>query len=137
VADIVYLMLIMVNSQDDQFLLDQSQVQQNQIENYLGSDDLVSAKRAADLAVNLTQQVLKMRPTDTAVLDKAKIAKAYDLLVGALISALGQDYEMARGLAEQAITKANEAAQLDGSIADTANHLKEKAIEILNQIVGK
>lgn len=135
VADIVYLMWIIVNNQDDQLLLSQAEAEQNQIEKYVTANDLVSAKRAAELAVNFTQQAAKILPEDNQVLAKAKIARAYTYLVDAFIRALEKNYVLARDLVQQTIAKAEEAVPLDPAVSEEAAHLKSRALEILEQIV--
>lgn len=137
VSGIVYLMLVIINSKDSQFLIAQANAQIAQIENYLGGNDVASADRAAKLAVDMTQQVLKLLPTDLVVLGTAKIAKAYSLLVSSFIAALESRYADARDLANQTIAKADEAWQANHDTETVAKHLKDKANEILTQIAAK
>lgn len=137
VAEIVYLMMLITKSEDSNFLLSQSVAQVAQIENYLGVKDVASADRAAKLAVDMTQQAIKLLPGDSTAMGKAKIAKAYSLLVSAFIAALESRYTDARDLASQTITKATEAWQADQTTQPVAKHLKDKANEVLNQIRGK
>lgn len=137
VAEIVYLMLVIINSKDLQFLISQSEAQMAQIEIYLGENDIASGNRAATLAVDMTQQALKLLPADAVVLGTAKIAKAYSLLVSSFIAALESRYADARDLANQTIAKADEAWQVNHDTEIVARHLKDKANEILTQIAGK
>ncbi len=139
VAKIIYLTLVIINSQDMAFLSSQADAQISQIENYLSGNDVVSADRSAKLAVDLTQQALKLSadPSDAEVLSKAKIARAYSLLVSSFVAALESRYGDARELANQTITKADEAWQVNHDTETVTKHLKDKAAEILAQLEGK
>lgn len=137
VSEIVYLILTIINSKDSQFLITQAEAQIAQIENYLGGNNVAGADRAAKLAVDMTQQALKLLPTDPVVLGTAKIAKAYSLLVSSFVAALEARYSDARDLANQTIAKADEAWQVNHDTETVAKHLKDKANEILVQIAGK
>ncbi len=134
VAEILYLILVIMNGKDTQFLVDQSEAQMAQIELYVASSDVKSAKRASELAVDLTQQAYRNLPDNNVVLGAAKIAKGYDALVDAFIYALKKDYVKATELANLVITKADEAWQANNETQPIARHLKDRAREILAQI---
>jgi len=149
VAEIVYLLMTIINGNDENFLITQANAQIAQIENYLGGNDVASADRSAKLAVDMTQQALKLSttavtatpalvlPSAAVVLGTAKIAKAYSLLVSSFIAALESRYADARDLANQTIAKADEAYQANPDTETLAKHLKDKANQILIQIAGK
>lgn len=134
VAEILYLMKLILNGKQTQFLITQSEHQMAQIELYLNDKKVAQAKRASELAYDLTQQALANSPENNVVLAAAKIAKAYDLLVDAFIAGVKQDLEQARSLAELTKTKATEAWEADNSTQDIARHIKDRADEILAQL---
>lgn len=134
VAEILYLMKIILKGKDTQFLISQSEAQMAQIEMYIGAKKIANAKRAAELGNDLSQQALKNRPDDKIVLAAAKIAKAYQLLVDAYIAGLQKKNDQAKELAEQAKTKATEAWEANNDIQTIAKHIKTRADEIIAQL---
>jgi len=133
-SEILYLMRIILRGSDTQFLVQQAELQMAQIELYIGSKNVLSAKRASELAYDLTQQALKNAPDNNVVLGAAKIAKAYDLLVNAFIAGLQDNTEEARTLAEQCKVKATEAWEINNEVQEIAGHIKARADEILSQL---
>lgn len=134
VAEILYLMRIILRGKDIQFLLSQSEAQMGQIELYVGAKNVAAAKRAAELAVDMTQQALRLQPANNVVLGAAKLARAYQYLVDAFIAGILKKPEDAKSLANQAIAKADEAIAANKDITSIAEHIKERAKEILGQL---
>lgn len=136
VAEILYLMTVIRNGKDTQFLIDQSQAQMAQIEIYIAANNLVSAKRASELAVDITQQAYQNAPTNKVVLGAAKLGRAYDFLVDSLIAALQKRSDEAKLLANNAITKATEAWEANNDLQPIARHIKDLANQILSKLNG-
>ncbi len=134
VSQILYLLKIILNGKDTQFLLSQSELQMAQIEVYIGAQNITAAKQAAELAVDITQQAYKNLPTNNVVLGAAKLARAYDYLVNAFVTAVQQKYDEAYQWAQQAIAKATEAWEVNHDIQTIARHIKDRANEIISQL---
>lgn len=134
VAEILYLMKIILNGKNTQFLLSQAEAQMAQIEVYIGDKNVTNAKRSAELANDLGQQALKNKPDDKVVLAAAKIAKAYQLLVDAFIAGIQKKNDQAKDLAEQSKTKATEAWEANNDLQPIAKHIKTRADEIIAQL---
>jgi hypothetical protein len=134
VAEIMYIMEIILNSKNTQFLLDQAETQMSQIDVYIGNNDPIPAKRASELAVDITQQAYKNKPDDAVVLGVAKLARAYNFVVNAYLAAIQQKYSEAENWAKQAISKATEAWEVNNDVQQVARHIKDRANEILSQI---
>lgn len=134
VAEILYLMKIILKGKDTQFLISQAEAQMAQIELYIGAKNIGAAKRSAELGNDMSQQALKNRPDDKIVLGAAKIAKAYQLLVDAYIAGIQKKNDQAKDLAEQAKTKATEAWEANNDIQSIAKHIKTRADEIIGQL---
>ncbi len=134
VAQILYILAVIRNGSDSQFLLDQAQAQIDEIDIYVASNELQAAKAASQFAVDTTQQALKNMPTNNVVLGAAKVARAYDYLVNSYISAVAKNTADATTWANQAIAKATEAWQANNAIQPIAKHVKDSANEILTQL---
>jgi hypothetical protein len=133
VAEIMYLMLVIRNDQDVQFLINQVESQLAQIDVYMSANNLVSAKRAASLAVDISQQAYQLTPADPVVLGAAKLARAYDYLMNAYISALQDDFVTAKDWIAKTLTKADEASAANDQVLEIADHIKFRANELLAQ----
>jgi hypothetical protein len=133
VAESLYLLQIILRGEDTGFLVDQAEKQWGQIEPYLEANDVENAHRASDLAVNITQQAIKIAPADQLILAKAKIARSYQLLVDSLIAVLEGNKTEAIELSKQAITKAEEAKQLSIDVTELSTHLVQQANEVIRQ----
>lgn len=136
VAQSVYLLKVILNGSNTQFLLDQSEAQMSQIEVYIGASKPLIAKKASELAVDMTQQAYKNMATNNVVLGAAKLARAYDYVVNAYISALQKKYDEAYQWGQQAISKATEAWEANHDIQAIAKHIKDRAHEIIAQLPG-
>ncbi len=134
VAEIMYLLIVIKNGKDTQFLIDQAESQMAQIEIYIAATDPVGAKKASELAFDVTQQAYKNKPDDKVVLGVAKLAKAYDFLVNAYIMALQKKNSEAIDWANQAISKATEAWETNNDLQPLARHIKDNANKILSQM---
>lgn len=134
VAEIMYIMKVILNGANTQFLISQAEQQMIQIDVYIGANNPVMAKRAAELSVDMTQQAYKNLPEDIVVLGAAKLARAYDFLVNAYMAGISQSYTEAKDWADQAIAKATEAWEVNNEIQPLARHIKDKANEIISQI---
>jgi len=134
VAEIMYIMKVILNGTNTQFLISQAEMQMVQIDVYIGVNNPVSAKRAAELSVDMTQQAYKNLPEDNVVLGAAKLARAYDYLVNAYMAGISQSYTEAREWADKAIAKADEAWEANNETQPLARHIKDKANEIISQI---
>lgn len=134
VAEIMYLMAVIRNGGDTQFLLNQADLQMAQIEIYIGGINPIAAKRAAELGVDMTQQAYNNMPTNNVVVSAAKLARAYDFLVNSYISGIQKKYDDAKNWANQAIAKATEAWEANNEIQSIAKHIKDSAKNIINQI---
>ena len=134
VAEIFYLLIIIRQGGDTQFLLNQAELQMAQIEAYIAGNQPLLAKRAAELSVDMTQQAMKNMPDNNVVIGAAKLARAYDFLMNAFITGIQKDYVAAKSWAEQAIAKATEAWEANNDIQPIAKHIKDRANEIISQI---
>jgi S-layer homology domain len=137
VADMMYLLILIKDSKDTQFLLHRAEAELAQIEVYIAANKVANAKRSSELAVDLTQQALKNMPDNNVVLGAAKLAKAYDLLVQSFILGIQKNNTEAATVANQAIDKATEAWQANNATQPIAKHIKDRANEILAQVGGK
>ena len=136
VAEIFYLMDVIRQGKDTQFLLNQSESQMAQVEIFIAAGNAESAKRAAELSVDMTQQAYKNMPDNNVVLGAAKLARAYDFLVNSFVTALQQKNQEATDWANQAIAKATEAWEANSELQPLARHIKDRANEILAQITA-
>lgn len=134
VAQSVYLLKIILNGKDSQFLLDQSELQMAQVETYIGAGKPLAAKKASELSVDITQQAYKNMPANNVVLGAAKLARGYDYLVNSFITALQKKNEESYQWAQQAISKATEAWEVNHDIQPIAKHIKDRANEIIAQL---
>jgi len=134
VAEILYIMSTIVNGKNTQFLISQAEAQMSQIDIYVGNNDPLAAKRASELAVDMTQQAYKNMPDDKVVLGAAKLARAYEFVVNAYLNAIQQKYPEARDWANQAIAKATEAWEVNNDTQKIARHIKDRANEINSQL---
>ncbi len=134
VAEIMYIMKVILNGANTQFLITQAEHQMIQIDIYIGANNPVAAKRAAELSVDMTQQAYKNMPEDVVVLGAAKLARAYDYLVNAYMAGISQSYAEAQEWADKAIAKATEAWEANNETQELARHIKDKANEIISQI---
>jgi len=136
VADMIYLLLVMKQGNDPNFLLVQAKAQLAQIEVYVTANDVHLAKNASELAVQFTQQAYKSDPLDPIILGDAKLARAYDWLVDSIMLGIQKKNEEASQKANEAIDKATEAWEVNHDTQPLAAHIKEKAREILVQVGG-
>ncbi|MGE3278920.1 MAG: S-layer homology domain-containing protein [Candidatus Altimarinota bacterium] len=134
VAEIMYLMRVILNGKDTQFLLTEAEFQMAQIETYIGAKNIMLAKRSAELSYDFTQQALKNMPENNVVLGAAKLGKAYQLVVDAFIAGIKKDHRTAMKYAEEAKVKATEAWEANNDLQPIAKHLKTRADEILAQL---
>lgn len=136
VANMIYLMTVIVKGSDTPFLLSRSEAELAQIEVYIAANQVSLAKTAAELAVDFTQQAYKNEPEDNIVLGAGKIARAYDWLVDAFILGIEKKNVEAAQKANDVIDKATEAWEADNGTQPIAAHIKERAREILIQVGG-
>ena len=136
VAEMLYLLILIKNSKDTQFLLHRAEAELAQIEVYIAGNKVSNAKHASELAVDLTQQAYKNMPENNVVLGAAKLAKAYDWLVDSFILGIQKDYTGAADKANQSIAKATEAWEANNATQPIAKHIKDRAREILSQVGG-
>lgn len=134
VAEIIYLLQVILNGSNPQFLITEAEKQMAQIDVYVNNNNPLAAKRASELSVDMTQQAYKSLPEDMNVLGAAKIARAYDFVINAYISALQENYEKAEDWANQASDKATEAWEINNALQPIAKHIKERAAEVVAQI---
>ncbi len=137
VADMMYLLILIKESKDTQFLLHRAEAELAQIEVYIAANKVGNAKRSSELAVDLTQQALKNMPENNVVLGAAKLARAYDYLVQSFILGIQKKNTEAADMANQAIDKATEAWEANNATQPIAKHIKDRAREILAQVGGK
>lgn len=136
VSNMLYLLMLIRGKDDTRLLLDAAELEMIQIDVYVGADKIDRAKKASELAVDLTQQALANVPGDNVVLGVAKLAKAYDYLMRAFILGVQGDYIDAESWANVAIDKAEEAWEVDDDTEIIARYIKEIARSILEQIGG-
>jgi hypothetical protein len=136
VADTMYLLSIILNGNDTQFLLTRAKAEMAQIEVYIAANMVTYAKNASALAVDITQQAYKNMSTDHVVLGAAKIARAYDWLVDSFVFGIQGKKAEAAQKANEAIDKATEAWEANNDTQPIARHIKERAREILTQVGG-
>ncbi|MBU1017800.1 S-layer homology domain-containing protein [Patescibacteria group bacterium] len=137
VADMMYLLILIKSSKDTQFLLHRAEAELAQIEVYIAANKVLSAKRASELAVDLTQQAYRNMPDNNVVLGAAKLSRSYDWLVDAFVLGIQKDYEGAAEWANKAIGKATEAWEVNSATQPIARHVKDRAREILAQVGGQ
>ena len=114
-----------------------SEAELAQIEVYIAANKVTNAKRASELAVDLTQQAYKNMPENNVVVGAAKLAKAYDWLVDSFVYGIKKDFPAATEWANKAIAKAGEAWEANNATQPIAKHIKDRAREILAQVGGK
>jgi hypothetical protein len=136
VVNIMYLLSIIRNGKDTQFLLNRAEAELAQIEVYIAANQVGYAKNSSELAVDMTQQAYKNMPTNAVVVGAAKIARAYDLLVDAFVLGVQGKKEESANMANQAIGKATEAWEANNATQPIAKHIKDRAREILAQVGG-
>jgi len=136
VANIMYLLTIIRKGNDTQFLLTRAESELAQIEVYIAANQVIFAKTASELAVDVTQQAYKNMPENNVVLGAAKIARAYDYLVNAFITGIQKKNTESADWANQAIDKATEAWEANNATQPIAKHIKDRAREILAQVGG-
>lgn len=134
VAEIYYLLTVIRNGNDSQFLLSQAELQMAQIEIYITAQKPTEAKRASELAVDMTQQAYRNLPENNVVLGAAKLARAYDYLVNSFVMALQDEAVGATEWANQAIAKATEAWEANSELQPICRHVKDRANEIIGQV---
>ncbi len=134
VAEIMYIMKVILKGENTQFLVTQAENQMAQIDIYIGENKPLTAKRASELAVDMTQQAYKNMPEDAVVLGAAKLARAYDFLTNAYIAGIDQAYAETQEWADKAIAKATEAWEVNNDTQELARHIKDRANEIISQI---
>lgn len=136
VANMMYLLTIIKNGQDTQFLLSRAEAEMAQIEVYIAANLVPLSKNASELAVDLTQQAYKNMPENNVVLGAAKLARAYDYLVDSFIYGIQKQNEASAEWANKAISKATEAWEANNATQPIARHIKDRAREILAQVGG-
>ncbi len=136
VSEMMYLLILIKGSKDTQFLLHRAEAELAQIEVYIASNKILSAKRSSELAVDLTQQAYKNMADNNVVLGAAKLARSYDWLVDSFVLGIQKDYEGAAEWANKAIDKATEAWEANNATQPIARHIKDRAREILAQVGG-
>ncbi len=136
VVEMLYLLSIISNGSNTQFLLSRAEAEMAQIEVYIAANMIVNAKSASELAVDLTQQAYKNLPENNVVLGAAKIARAYDWLVDSFIAGIKKKNDDAAKLANDSIDKATEAWEANNATQPIAKHIKDRAREILKQVGG-
>ena len=134
VVNIMYLLTVIRRGQDTQFLLTRAEAEMAQIEVYIAANQVVLAKMASELSVDLTQQAYKNMPDNNVVLGAAKIARAYDYLVDAFVLGVQKKNDESAARANDAIDKATEAWEANNATQSIARHIKERAREILAQL---
>jgi hypothetical protein len=137
VANMMYLLNLLLKGQDTQFLLTRAEAEMAQIEVYIAANQIGLAKNASELAVDLTQQAIKNMPENNVVLGAGKIARAYDWVVDAFILGIQGQNEQAAEVANNAIDKATEAWEVNNATQPIARHIKDRAREILQQVGGE
>jgi len=134
VAEVIYLMIIIRNGNNLSLLMSEAEQQILQIDRYVAAGQLVAAKRASELAVDYTQQAYTIKSDDMNVLGLAKIAKAYDFVLTAFIAGVQKENDLAKEYALQAITKAQEAIDVNEETRTLAEYIQTRANEVLGQI---
>lgn len=137
ITEIMYLLYVVLNGKNTDFLINQAEQHIIQIERYMDIQNAVLAKRASELAVDFTQQAYTLKPDDTTVLSIAKIAKAYDYVVTSFVAAVQKNKDLATQFANMAIDKATEAWQVDNNVQSIAAHIKSRANSILDQLASQ
>jgi len=137
VTDMMYLLILIKESKDTQFLLHRAEAELAQIEVYIAANKVANAKRASELSVDLTQQAYKNMPENNVVVGAAKLSKAYDMLVDSFILGIQKKNIEAAAMANLAIAKATEAYNANNATQPIAKHIKDRAREILAQVGGK
>ena len=136
VANMMYLLTLVRNGNDNQFLLSNAEKELAQVEGYLNVKNTLAAKSASTLAVDLTTKASSNLPDSTVVTGASKIAKSYDYLVNAYTLAISGETTDAAGWANATIQMATEAWEANHETQTIAKHLKDLAREILTQVGG-
>lgn len=139
VAEIIYLMTVILKAGDTEFLINQAKMQMAQIEPYIAAQSPTPAKRAAELAVDMSQQAYLLAPDNQNVLSVAKLARAYDFFMNAYMAGLEMEYAEAIDWAQQAKAKADEAIAIESvedsaEAATKAEAIKTAAENLINQL---
>lgn len=136
VINIMYLLSIIRNGADTQFLLNRAEAELAQIEVYIAANQVALAKKSSELAVDITQQAYKNMPENNVVLGAAKLARSYDYLVDSFVLGINESNTESAELANMAIDKATEAWEVNNATQPIAAHIKDRAREILAQVGG-
>ncbi|MBN2087209.1 S-layer homology domain-containing protein [Candidatus Peregrinibacteria bacterium] len=136
VINSMYLLAIIRNGGDTQFLLNRAEAELAQIEVYIAANQVALAKNASELAVDITQQAYKNMPENNIVVGAAKLARSYDYLVDSFILGIQGLNDKSTEMANMAIDKASEAWEANNATQPIAAHIKSRAREILAQVGG-
>jgi len=136
-VETLYMLILIKNGKDTQFLLHRAEAELAQIEVYIAANKVMNAKHSSELAVELTQQAYKNMSDNYVVLGAAKLARAYDFLVDSFIYGIKKQYTDAAESANKVIDKATEAWEANNATQPIAKHIKDRAREILSQVGGK
>lgn len=129
VAQMMYVMALILNDKDIGFLLDQADRQLDQVNVYVNDKNFSVAQYSSGLAVDITQQLYKYFPDDDAILAKAKMARAYDFFMRSFgpvelnAAVLLKSDTNQNDWLTQAKTKAEEAVEIDSSNQALADKL--------------
>jgi hypothetical protein len=138
-AEISYLLTLILAQNDPQFLVDRSSAHMTQIAVYVDDANVYSAKDSSELAVDLSMQAYTLLPDNTVILGVAKLAKAWDYAMDSFLYALSEDNTNAELWANSAIDKATEAWAVDPTnveVQATASTIKAVSRSILEQVGG-
>jgi hypothetical protein len=132
----LYLFTLIAKGKDAQFLLNQAEAQMAQIEVYVAANRVELAKKASELAVDLTQQVLNLPDMreNAVALGAAKLAWSYDQLVQGYVLALQDQFEQAAERVNVSIDEATKAWEANPDTQSIASHIKDRACEVYWQL---
>lgn len=125
----IYILKLITNRFNSEFLLAQVDSYLNKIESNITSNLIVKAQKASKRLEALTQQAYRNNTSSNSVLAKAKLSKGYKYLLRGKICT-GRSNANCETWKTLAKTKASEAIIADGSTASTANDISTEADEI-------
>jgi len=127
VAQSIYFLYLIKNRTNNNLLFTEADKHMAQLEFNLANENLVTAKKAAEVFVSITQQTYRNNPNNKVSLGKAKLARAYDFLINGKISKQHNNYARGEAWEQLAQIKAQEAAESDSSTTQTADHIENMA----------
>jgi hypothetical protein len=132
IAEAIYIMDLIKHRTDNAYLATRADLYLAQSKTAIDNQNLITAKKASEMFVVITQQAYRNDSKNAQILSRAKVARSIDYLVNAELSKKFKNYSKSKEWSDLAVLKANEADQIDAS-ANTKNettNIKKIAAEL-------